>query len=305
MTLLRESSMELLDWGMRQLSFLGGDETRSEAETLLAEVCGRARYEIYLEGDQPLEFSVAEKFRELIEKRKQRIPLAYLIGRAYFWNELLEVGPGCLIPRPETEKMIEVFLSHSGFKKEDAFSFLDLGCGLGAIGIALLREFPNVRAAFTDISKQALDWTRKNLKRYGLEERAENFHSDLFSHFDERSEEKSQISRLRLEMTRKWNAILCNPPYLSASDWQTVAPEILAEPREALDGGPDGLNFYRRIAREAGHFLAQDGQIYFEAGKDQAEKVSELLAENSFKEIKIFKDDLGIERVVAAQWIKS
>lgn len=301
MTPRRKGRSNLLSWAASQLLCLGSEEAQGDSERLLSEILGCNRHGLYLRANQVVLPLAEEKFRELIEKRKKRIPLAYLIRRAYFWNELLEVGPGCLIPRPETEKMIEVFLSNSGFRKEDAFSFLDLGCGSGAIGIALLREFSKARVTFSDISEEALEWTRKNLSRYSLEGRAQLVHADLFK---EPKGVRPLLSERGLTPSA-FSAILCNPPYLSASDWQTVDPEILCEPRVALDGGPDGLDFYRRIAGEAGRFLCKNGQIYFEVGITQAGRIGEMLTENGFEEIKIWKDDLGIERIAGARWTKS
>ena len=284
----RSVAGDLLSWGKEELASLGPGESQAGAERLLAGVLGVERFRLYLgQGDEVSEEKAGD-FRRLIAERKRRRPLAYLLGKVSFWNEILEVGPGCLIPRPETELLVERFLEESGFGKNDSFTFLDLGSGSGAIGIALLRHFPRARATFSDVSPEALEITQKNLGRYDLSNRAEIVCSDLFESF--------RISG----RGRKLNAVLSNPPYLSRADWETAQPEILFEPRMALDGGEDGLDFYRRIAREAPHHLVRGGWLALEAGIHQAAKVSALLLENNFKNIRIFKDYAGIDRVVLA-----
>ena len=297
-TLSQSPLSDLLSWGMQELKALGPLEARVNAERLLEEITGLARHEIYSgETDETTD----RKFRRLVGQRKKRIPLAYLVGKAYFWNETLEVEPGCLIPRPETETLVERFIEKSGFPANGQFQFLDSGCGSGAIGIALLRHFPNAEAVFCDISEKALEVTRRNLKRYGLSTRAQVVKSDLFENLTG----PGPIEKNRMgpgPVSAKWDAILSNPPYLGASDWKVLEPEILFEPREALDGGNDGLGFYRRIAREAGPFLRREGRLVLEAGIFQAEKISDLLSQTKlFREIQIFKDSIGIDRVVMAR----
>ena len=276
---------ELILWGEEELKELGPAEARLNAEILLFEISGMDRTKLYLESSKILSPEKTESYRNLIAKRKNRIPLAYLTGRAHFWEETLEVNPGCLIPRPETEILIESFLRHSGFSKDKTFSFLDLGSGSGAIGIALLREFKNSRAAFCDISPDALKVTANNICRYELGSRTEIFISDLFHAFE----------------GRKWDAIFSNPPYFAKVDWNWVEPEISYEPKTALNGGEDGLEFYRNIAKQAGNYLKPKGWLVLEMGIDQAPKVKELLAQNGFCNLGIFKDHGGIDRVIMAQ----
>lgn len=292
------SFAELLLWGEEELRLLGSVEARLNAEKLLSEISGTGGAEIYLEGSKGLSPVQIEAYRDIIAKRKNRIPLAYLTGRAYFWEEMLEVGTDCLIPRPETELLIEVFSQYSGIKKEETFSFLDLGTGSGAIGIALLRRFQKAKGTFSDVSPAALRIAEMNLTRYGLLKpdqkapdtpfgvcRAEVIVSDLFQEF----------------RGRKWDAIFSNPPYFSAADWRQVEPEILQEPALALDGGTDGLDFYRRITGEAGSYLKPGGWLVMEMGIHQAPKVKNLFTKNGFKNILVFKDHAAVDRAIMAQ----
>ncbi len=282
---------EILEWGKKELEFLGIQEAAAEAEKLLREVSGCSRPALYLKAKQPVEAKHLKQYRQWIRLRKKRIPSAYISGGAYFWNEYLEVREGCLIPRPETEVLVERFIDVAGFSKEKSFRFLDLGCGSGAIGIALLRYFQNARATFLDISEAALQITGKNLARYGLLARSEILRSDLF-------EAARNVSKVN---PKKWDAIVSNPPYLSRRDWESVEPEIFFEPRQALDGGEDGLVFYDRILREAAEFLNPGGWLAVEVGQGQAASVAERMQRNSFKEIRIFQDYSKIERVLMGQ----
>ena len=279
---------EILKWGKKELAFLGDRQAAFEAECLLEVISGCSRAALYLETNREISAKDLNQFQEWIQNRKTRMPLAYILRQTYFWNESLEVGQGCLIPRPETEILIERFIKVSGFSKEKFFQFVDLGCGSGAIGIALLRYFENAQATFLDISEEALQITSKNLGRYDLLDRSEILCSDLF-------ETPRNASK---ENPKKWDAIVSNPPYLSKQDWKNAEPEILFEPRQALDGGEDGFVFYERILREAPEFLNPCGWLAVEVGQGQAARVAGEMKQRFFKEIKIFRDHSNIERIV-------
>ncbi len=279
---------QTLAWGKSQLKVLGSIEARASAEIILEQVLGCERLHLYLEARELVPSQAFKQYQRLVARRQKRVPVDYLFKECHFWNEVLEVGPGCLIPRPSTEVLVEKFIEDSGFQKQDSFSFLDLGCGSGAIGIALLRYFPKSHAVFSDISKQALEITRKNLKRYGLLKCARLVRSDLFRAFE------SQKNR------PAWNVILSNPPYLSDEDLKLAQPEILYEPRVALTGGRDGVDFYKKIAQQAPGFLKKNGQLVFEMGKGQARQIKKWCL-NSFATAKIFKDYASVDRVLIAR----
>jgi release factor glutamine methyltransferase len=274
---------EALAWGQSQLKVLGKTEARASAERLLEEVLGCDRMRLYMDAHRPIPAKALGQFKRLIASRSRRIPLDYLFGRCHFWNEVLEVGPGCLIPRPSTEVLVERFIENAGFKKEDRFSFLDLGCGSGAIGLSLLRHFPNAKAVFSDMSPKALEITRRNLRRYGLLKRARLVRSNLFAAFKK----------------ERWDAVISNPPYLSANDLKVAQPEILKEPRLALDGGKDGYFFYRRILQEAPQFLNSRGILVLEMGKGQARKLKRWCS-GAFRKAAIYKDYAKIDRILIA-----
>ncbi len=282
----KRSIQELLAWGTQALKPLGKAEARVTAERLLEELTGFDRFHLYLNSGRSLSDAVIKQFLSWISQRKKRVPVAYLTGKAYFWREVLSVSPGCLIPRPETETLIEKFVERSGLKPQDKFNFIDIGSGSGAIGIALLRHYPKAHGDFADISPRALVQTRKNLKKYGLLRRSKIVLSDLFSAFKQ----------------KKWCAVISNPPYLSKADLRKAQPEILKEPRQALDGGLSGMNFYRQIIAEAPARIEKDGWLVLEAGKGQAEKIKKLIQKTkAFNSIEIFKDLNRIQRAVMAQ----
>ena len=275
----------LLEWSRRELANLGKEEAGASAERLLEETLGLERTFLFLNAGDRVSGPKAADYRRLILKRKARVPVAYLLRKAYFWDEVLEVRPGCLIPRPETEMLVDTFIRRSGLRKQSVFSFLDLGTGSGAIGIALLRYFPKAQGTFSDISRKALRITRLNLKNYGLLKRAETVCSDLFEKFEKPA-------------GCKWDVILSNPPYVAQSDLSKLEPELKLEPVLALDGGKGGLSFYRRILRQAKRFLVPKGWLGFEVGAGQAPPVKALMLKNGFKNPMIVKDYSGIPRVL-------
>lgn len=282
----REISLEqALKWGQSQLRVLGKTEARASTERLLEEILDCDRLRLYMDAAKPLSGALLKKFRFWVLQRKKRIPLDYLLGRTHFWNEILEVGPGCLIPRPSTEVLVEKFTEKSGLAKNRAFSFLDMGCGSGAIGIALLRHYPQSSATFADISAKALAVTKRNLNRYGLLDRARLVKTNLFQ---------------KLDPMERWDAILSNPPYLSAKDLKIAQPEVLREPMSALDGGKDGLDWYRKIAEEAPRYLKENGLLVLEMGKGQAKKIKSFCRSN-FEPVEIYKDYANIDRVLIAR----
>ena len=292
--MLREASFakrfatwgDLLHWGQKELEGLGEIEAQASTEWLLQEISGLDRSRLYLDTKKVVPAARLKVFKKLIALRKKRVPAAYLLQKSYFWNEELRVGRGCLIPRPETEVLVERFIERSGFSKSDRFRFIDLGSGTGAIGIALLRHFQKAAGTFVDISRKAVKTTRDNLSSYRLLDRAEVLESDLFQKLESPSH------------FLKYEAIVSNPPYLAKEDWYDLEPEIFFEPRRALDGKKDGLYFYRSIVREAFNFLTPGGILMMEMGKGQAEQVKDLLEKTFFTKIEIFKDHAGLDRVI-------
>lgn len=278
----RETVGALLDWGRTELSFLDSREAEWSTLRLLEGVTGRQVPDLRMGREKPVEEREAEIFRLGIERRRSGEPVAYILGTCGFWNQVLEVGPGCLIPRPETELLVAKALEVA--PQEKPWTFLDLGCGSGAVGIALLAERERASGTFSDVSQEALELARKNLEKTGFAHRAETVCGDLFENME----------------GQRWDMILSNPPYLSRDDMNRLQPELRHEPSLALFGGEDGTDFYRRILDGASRHLTKDGMLLMELGIHQAARVQPW-AEKRFKQVDLYPDYSGIERVLMAR----
>ena len=278
--------LELAAWGRAELLRAGIEEAQEECERVWMKILGCARSGLYLKEREEVALEAQEQFLTLIGKRAQRIPLAYLLKEADFWQETLYVDERCLIPRPETEILVEQVLKWLEGKSGQKISFLDIGTGSGAIAIAILHACKNAWGTLLDVSEAALGVTHENLARYALQDRAKMVQGDLFEPFPK---------------DKKWDVIVSNPPYLSEEDWKKVQEELKFEPQGALDGGKDGLDFYRKIIAGAKDHLISKGLLALEVGQSQADKVSTWLHDAGYDNIQRFKDYLGIERVVIAK----
>lgn len=275
----------LLSEAKETLKFLGVEEAEASADFLLADLLDCSRSELYLRAEEKITADLTDSYRAMIDRRKSREPVAYILGKAHFWNEELIVNQHCLIPRSETELIVEKFIEKLEVKRQDSLRILDLCSGSGAIGIALLREFSNATVAFLDISSEALEIVRENIKRYKLTSRAELIQNDLLDGLNNGS----------------WDVIVSNPPYLSHQDWREVEPELKYEPEIAFSGGEDGLSCYRRILASAAGHLLPGGYLFLELGAGQSRVVSADAEKSGFHSIEIVKDFQNIERVLIAR----
>lgn len=277
--------LEILNQTSRFFADKGLENPRLQAELLLADILGLRRLDLYLQFERLLTEAEVEAYRQHVRWRLQRVPLQQIIGQAPFRHLMLAVSADVLIPRPETEVLVEVALEL--LASQTAPQVLDLGCGSGAIAIAIACEHPTARVVATDLSPAALEITRRNVACYSLEGRVQVVCGDLFA-------------PLRPET---FDAIVSNPPYVPSGAIPTLAPEVRDhEPRLALDGGLDGLHFFRCIASQAADFLRPGGCLCLEVGDDQAERVRELLVEaRRFAAIEVRPDLNEIPRVVTAR----
>lgn len=277
--------LALLDETSRFFAAKKFDNPRLQAELLLADVLALKRLDLYLRFDQVLSSVQVDAYREHVRQRLRGVPLQYITGKAGFRNLTLAVAPAVLIPRPETEILVEVALEH--LKGCEAPQVLDLGCGSGAIALALALECPTAQVTATDISPAALALARHNACQLGLEERVIFSCGDLLA---------------SLQPAGQFQLIACNPPYVRRGDLESLEPQVRDhEPRLALDGGEDGLDFYRRLAGGAAPFLAPRGLLVLEVGAGQAGEVAGLLQQSgSFAPARTRPDLAGIPRVVSA-----
>ena len=279
----------ILKWTEQYFGRKGVESPRLDAEVLLSHVLGKARIYLYVHFDEPLEKKELAAYRELVRKRVQRVPVAYLVGSREFMGLDFRVSTATLVPRPDTEILVQAALER--LKKipgteGGAVRFADIGTGTGAICLSVLHFLPGAEAVTVDISPEALAVARENAEALGLSERIAFFEGDL----------------LEPVKGQRFHAILSNPPYIPDGDIAGLAPEVKGnEPMTALAGGRDGLDFYRRLCREAPSLLEPGGFLAFEVGIRQAEAVAGMAKEHVLIGwTEILKDLSGIERVVVA-----
>jgi release factor glutamine methyltransferase len=280
---------ELLQWTTAFFTRNGIDEARLSAELLLAHVLGSTRMALYTRFEYiPPPGQVAE-FRELVKKRKEHVPVAYLIGKAWFYSLEFHVTPDVLIPRPDTETIVEqvIRLSRTATAWETP-EILDLCTGSGCIAIALAKNLPHARLTASDISEAGLAIAKKNAMTHAVAEKIRFISGNLFE----------PIAAMTPPVL--FHAIVSNPPYIVADKISALMPEVSRhEPRLALDGGADGLDFYRRIAANAAAFLTPGGALIVETAFDQTPEVQDiLLADGIFHDSRIIRDVAGHPRCV-------
>lgn len=240
----------ILPKAILELTAAGCETPKLDAEVLLAHALGCERHEVYT---TTIGYQIPYgKFADYIERRNKREPVAYITGYKEFWSMNIKVTPDVLIPRPETEALVEKVLKVIEIKlmTHDSclMTILDLGTGSGCIAAALAKEFPQAQLVVSDISEQALAIAKENLKF--AQGRIQLIQSDLFE-----------------KITGKFDLIVSNPPYCASKDWENLQPEIKNyEPRLALDGGFDGLDFVRKIRQDAPRFLKAEGWLLLENG---------------------------------------
>ncbi|MCM1099857.1 MAG: peptide chain release factor N(5)-glutamine methyltransferase [Clostridium sp.] len=269
---------ECYESGRESLKAAGVPEAALDAELLLEYVCGTDRNTLLAHGDREVVSEDRMRYEELIGRRALRIPLQYLTGRQDFMGLEFAVNEHVLIPRQDTEILVEEVMRHL----HDGMRILDMCTGSGCILISLLRYSNDCQGVGADISPEALAVADANARRLIGPENIRFLRSDLFR-----------------EVEGKFEIIVSNPPYIGSGVIPTLMPEVREhEPLSALDGGADGLDFYRRIAGEAPEYLAGGGMLFVEIGCDQGAQVQELFARNGFAEVRCVRDYAGLDRVV-------
>jgi release factor glutamine methyltransferase len=281
------SIAEAILQGAHNLRQAGVPEARREAGSLLAHVLGRDRSFILSHAEDPLPEEHMEVFRDHLQSRGRGKPLQYITGNQEFFGLDFEVTSEVLIPRPETELLIETALKL--IPAEDQPPYLcDVGTGSGCIAITLLHERPGARAVAVDISAAALEVAKRNAARHSVTERISFVESDCLSGID--------------SSKSTFDLIVSNPPYVAESALAGLQREVRDyEPRTALAAGPDGLSIIRRLIVEAGSFLKIGGHLLFEIGFDQGAAVDQLIDRNCWRVLEIHQDLQGIPRTVALE----
>jgi len=270
-----------------KLNKAGIEDCRNQAEIMLSSLTRRKRHELYTEE---IDMGIDQKFmlQSLMRRRSKQVPLQYLINTVNFMGLELRVSPAALIPRPETEIMVQqlIFLLNNT-KVENPPRMLDIGTGCGNIIIAAAKAHHSMHGCAVDISPESLGLAKHNARRHKVDERIMFIESDLFENIRWREE---------------FDIIASNPPYVSTLGLHNSATELLYEPRAALDGGKDGLDFYRRIINDSHFYLKAGGYLVLELGDAQAQEVSKLVKKTEhFSGINIINDLNKIRRVLIAR----
>lgn len=274
---------ELLKLGIKELNNI--DEASLKVKMLLANILGESKEYLIIHKNREISGNVEAEFLKYIERLKQGKPIQYIIGKTEFYGLEFTVNPSVLIPQPDTEILVEevIDIYNKNYRiKNTKISILDLCTGSGAIAISLKKNLNNVEVFASDISKKALEVAKKN----AIQNKTEiNFiESNLFEKIEE-----------------KFDIIVSNPPYIESDVLKTLSEEVKHEPVLALDGGEDGLDFYKKIAKEAKDYLKENGVLALEIGFNQKESVINLLEQEDYSGIYSKKDYGGNDRIVVGK----
>lgn len=270
--------LKILRWTADYFRGKGIESARLDAELLLSATLAMDRVTLYVNFERPLNAGELSRYREKVQRRASREPIQYILAETEFWSLPFHVNPAVLIPRADTEVLVEEALT----RMDRGGSVLDIGTGSGTIAIALAHERPEIRVTAIDCSEAALDVARGNARRNGVADRVSCLPGDLNS-----------------LPPGPFDLIVSNPPYIPSRDWEQLMPEVRDhEPRLALDGGDDGLEAFRRIAVQAVRVLSPDGWLLVEVGIGQAKVVSALFRAAGLTDVLQRDDYADIPRVV-------
>ena len=285
--------VDLLNWTTEYLSEKEFSEARLNAERLLGHVLGLERIELYTNFDRPLIPDELAAFKALLKRRLAHEPLQYILGETEFFSLPFKVSPAVLIPRPETEILVEhvIELCQHQFADTDELFILDVGTGTGCIAVSLAKHVENAVITAVDISHDALTLARGNAEAH-----------DVSINF----KEHDALKPWPTDYLNTFDIIVCNPPYVSFPEYQSLQPEIKEhEPKISLLGGNDGLEFYRKFANISTTLIKSNGYLFFEIGERQASSVKNIYAEVGFSGFQVFEDLAGKDRVLRMLWKRS
>lgn len=264
--------------GMATIGTMVSDTARLDAELLLSHVLGCSRSKLLIDSEKAISEPQKTKFLELIDRRSKGEPIAYLIGQREFWSLSLDITPDVLIPRPETELLVELAL------EKEVTKIADLGTGSGAIALAIAHERPHWQIIATDISEKALTVAKNNAKQLEI------------SNIEFRLGDWTQALH-----HEKFDLIVSNPPYIPENDSHLKQGDLLFEPQKALVSGRDGLQDLKKIIEQARNYLSSEGWLMVEHGYDQSEVVRDIFKQYGYKNVHQHMDLSGIIRVTTGQ----
>lgn len=264
-----------------------------DARVLLEKVCQTSRNDLFAHPDKVVTPEQEKQYRDYLEVRRQRVPLQHILGEQEFMGLQFTVNENVLIPRQDTEVLVEEVLKDL----HDGMSILDVCTGSGCILISLLHYSNDCKGVGVDLSEKALEVAKENAER--ILQSGDKKSEVCEANMESSSDITLIVSDLFSNVTGKFDRIVSNPPYIRTAVVEELMPEVRDhEPRMALDGMEDGLYFYRKIIAESGQFLNGGGKLYFEIGYDQAQEVSTLMKEQGFMDVQVVKDYAGNDRVV-------
>jgi release factor glutamine methyltransferase len=281
---------ELLNRSDQFLAARGIESSRLDAEVLMADLLDMERINLYVKYDYPLKNVEIDNYRERIKKRAQRIPVAYITEKKEFMSLEFKVKEGVLIPRPDTENLVEAVIENCRKEELQSPQIIDVGTGSGAIAVSLAHYLEDAKVVGVDLSTEAIKVARQNMDEHELSERMSILKSDLLKEFIKR-----EITGIDI--------IVSNPPYISKSEMEKLPPEVKKEPKTALAAGEDGLAYYKKLIPQAEKVLKNGGKLFLEIGYQQAEAVKALFG-SSWVEVEVKKDYSENDRIAAAQFKK-
>ena len=280
--------LQAINLSTEYLEKKGIESSRLNAELLLASILTCKRFDLYLKFDQPLKENEISLYREYIARRGKFEPLQYITCEVEFYGLNFKVSSAVLIPRPETEILVELIINK--YKDKPGLTVLDIGTGSGNIPVALAKNLPGSKIVTIDISEEALIVAKQNAELNGVTENIEFIQQDIFNN--------SFPNNFHFDL------IVSNPPYVEKNEYGNLQEEIVNyEPRIAVTDEGDGYSFYKRIVEISKIHLKPGGELYFEMAKGQSNQITSILESSGLKEIKIIKDYLQIERVICGEKI--
>jgi release factor glutamine methyltransferase len=265
----------------------GIDTPQLDAEVLMAHAIGTDRIHVIMHPEQELSSEQVNIFRDYVARRTKRVPLPHLTGKKEFWGLEFEVSPAVLIPRPETETLVDAAIAHLAGVANPIV--VDIGAGTGCVAIAIASEISDAVVYTSDVSPEAIKIAKRNAERHDVQVRVAVLEGNLFD-------------PVPAEVMGKVDSVVSNPPYIPTAEIDRLQPEVACyEPRGALDGGPDGMNYHKEIIEAARTVLKPGGWVHQEVGIYQAGDVAWFARESGYSDARITEDLAGIGRIVSAR----